>query len=158
VALRLALAHPGQGPAAWLGRPCQYTLSEQGQGCEQAFWTQRRYAPAVVAATGRALDQLRAETGARRLVLVGYSGGGALAILLAAARPDAVAPRLGRLPQLHLTGAADRITGSAVVRAFMARLPPGTPARLAEQPGFDHGCCWAAAWPRLAREMPGPGE
>lgn len=37
---------------------------------------------------GRALDVLKASTGAARLVLVEYSGGGAVAVLLAARRND----------------------------------------------------------------------
>ena len=188
-ALRLALAHPGPFPRAWLARPCQYTLGENGRGCTEAYWTNRRYAPEVVASLDAALDQLKARLGARRLVLVGYSGGGALAVLLADRRADvaavatvaanldlgfwvardqlapldgsldpaAVAPRLGALPQAHFTGSADRVTGTDVVRAFMRRLPPGTPARLLEQPGFDHDCCWARDWPRLARDLP-PGR
>jgi pimeloyl-ACP methyl ester carboxylesterase len=88
--LRLALAHQGSGPLAWLGRPCQYTLSGHGRGCDQAFWTSRRYAPEVVASLGSALDTLKAASGAQDLLLVGYSGGGALAALLAAERQDVV--------------------------------------------------------------------
>ncbi len=187
-ALRLAMAHPGPGPVAWLARPCHYTLPAHGRGCAEPFWTERRYAPEVVASLGLALDRLKARLGAQRLVLVGYSGGGALAVLLADARrdvaavvtvaanldlgfwvardrlsplvgsldPAAAAPRLGTLRQLHFTGAEDRVTGTDVVRAFMRRLPPGTPARLAEQPGFGHDCCWARDWPRLGREIPAP--
>ncbi len=88
LALRLALAHPAGGAVAWLGRPCQYSLAEHPQGCEPAYWTNRRYAPEVVAAMDAALDQLKTRLGAQRLVLVGYSGGGALAALLAARRAD----------------------------------------------------------------------
>ena len=89
VALRLALAQPKSGGmVAWLGRPCQYTLTGHGQNCDQRYWTNWRYAPEVIASLGQALDKLKTRTKASRLVLVGYSGGGAIVALLAAQRKD----------------------------------------------------------------------
>ena len=88
VALRLAMAQPGDGPVAWLGRPCQYALASHGRNCHMLYWTNARYAPEVLASVGDALDQLKRRANASRLVLVGYSGGGALAVLLAAQRAD----------------------------------------------------------------------
>ncbi len=90
LALRLALIHGGiAGGAprnlAWLARPCQYVRSPR---CGPACWTTRRYAPEIVDTLAACLDQIRARCGARRLRLVGYSGGGALAVLLAARRGD----------------------------------------------------------------------
>ena len=88
VALRMALAHLAPTPAAYLARPCQYVTGAERHGCSVAYWTGRRYAPEVVAAAGAALDELKRRAGAGRLALVGYSGGGALAVLLAARRAD----------------------------------------------------------------------
>ncbi|OIQ98316.1 alpha/beta hydrolase family protein [mine drainage metagenome] len=91
VALRLALAQPRGAPAlnlAWLGRPCQYVSSP---ACRTADWTRRRYAPEILDSVNAALDQLKRQSGARTLVLVGYSGGGAIAALLAARRTDVAA-------------------------------------------------------------------
>lgn len=84
--LRLALAQP-EGNAAYLGRPCQFVQLAQAQ-CPERYWTGSRLAPEVVGATNRAVDILMARHGANRLTLVGYSGGGALAALLAARRDD----------------------------------------------------------------------
>jgi pimeloyl-ACP methyl ester carboxylesterase len=89
IALRLALADPKS--SAWLGRPCQYTLPDHGRGCGEAYWTGSRYAPEVVDGMNSALDALKARTGAHRLILAGYSGGGALAVLIAARRTDVTA-------------------------------------------------------------------
>lgn len=86
LALRLALAQP-QGNAAYLGRPCQY-LDAQLPPCQQRYWTDARFAEEVVHSLNQAADQLKARAGAQHLVLVGYSGGGALALLLAARRED----------------------------------------------------------------------
>jgi pimeloyl-ACP methyl ester carboxylesterase len=87
LALRLAIAGP-QRPSAYLARPCQYVLPEQGRNCGPALWTSRRYAPEVVDSLDRAVDVLKEGAHARRLVLVGYSGGGVVAALLAARRND----------------------------------------------------------------------
>lgn len=86
VALRLAARHPGGG-AAYLARPCQYVM---GRNCTPYYWTYGRFAPEVVEAMNSALTQLKAHAGAQRLVLAGYSGGGNIAILLAARRSDVV--------------------------------------------------------------------
>lgn len=88
VALRLALAQPA-GKIAYLARPCQYVDAERS-GCSARYWTEARFAPEVIAATDQAVTQLKATTGAERLVLVGYSGGAAVAALLAARRDDVV--------------------------------------------------------------------
>jgi pimeloyl-ACP methyl ester carboxylesterase len=87
IGLKLALAHPA-GAAVYLARPCQYLGGEQPSGCGQAYWTDRRFAPEVVAATAIAVDALKRRYGARWIQLVGYSGGGAVAALVAAQRSD----------------------------------------------------------------------
>ncbi|MGJ7518053.1 alpha/beta fold hydrolase [Pseudomonas baetica] len=85
VGLRLALAQPS-GNAAYLARPCQF-LADQSH-CGQRYWTHARFAEEVVASLDQAVDKLKAQAGAQRVTLVGYSGGGALALLLAARRND----------------------------------------------------------------------
>lgn len=84
--LQLALAQPG-GNAAYVARPCQYVRSER---CTQELWTSARFAPEVVAATNAAIDQLKHDFSAKRLSLIGYSGGAAVAALVAARRDDVV--------------------------------------------------------------------
>jgi dienelactone hydrolase len=86
LALRLALAQP-EGAAAYLGRPCQYGDAAASR-CPSRYWTSHRFAPEVIAATDRAIDVLKQRFGASRLTLVGYSGGGAVAALVAARRTD----------------------------------------------------------------------
>ena len=86
VGLKLALAQPA-GNAAYLARPCQFVDAER-TGCSARYWTSQRFAPTVIAAEDRALDALKSRFQARRLTLVGYSGGGAVAALLAARRSD----------------------------------------------------------------------
>jgi dienelactone hydrolase len=88
LALRLALTQP-TGAAVYLARPCQY-IDASRNGCSQRYWTQARFASEVVDATDKAVDLLKTRFGAQRLTLVGYSGGGAVATLLAERRTDIV--------------------------------------------------------------------
>ncbi len=87
LALRLAARHPGRN-AAYLGRPCQYDPENVARTCRQADWTGGRFSAEIVDAANRALDDMKARLGARQITLVGYSGGGALAALMAARRSD----------------------------------------------------------------------
>lgn len=89
VGLQLALRHP-YGAAAYLARPCQYVEAQEAQACEQGYWTDRRFSPEVVSASNRAIDLLKQRASASRLTLIGYSGGGAVAALVAAKRQDVV--------------------------------------------------------------------
>lgn len=189
MALRLAAADR-TGAVAWLARPCQYVGGAQGRGCHQHYWTEGRYAEEVVADTDAALDRLKAETGAARLRLVGYSGGGTLAALVAARRTDvdllvtvagmldtqawvrakelsplsgsldpaAQVDALGRIPQIHFSGADDRDVPPLVARSFAARFPAGHTPELVELAGFDHHCCWPEAWPRLRAQAERQGR
>lgn len=87
LALRLALRDPA-GAAVYLARPCQYVSGAERRGCEAKYWTSHRFSPEVIDATNLAVDRLKARFGAQRLILVGYSGGGAVAALIAAGRDD----------------------------------------------------------------------
>lgn len=87
LALRLALRQPG-GPAAYLARPCQYRDLKTSPACEEKYWTSHRFAPEVIEANNVAVTRLRELIPAKSLRLVGYSGGGAVAVLLAARRHD----------------------------------------------------------------------
>jgi hypothetical protein len=92
VALALADADPGPN-VIWLARPCQYHLVFAGQPCPPPYWQAARFAPEVIAAMSDALDQLKREHRLSRLELVGFSGGGAIALLLGARRSDIVSIR-----------------------------------------------------------------
>ncbi|WP_238474231.1 alpha/beta fold hydrolase [Pseudomonas cavernicola] len=80
---RLALADPR--PSVYLARPCQFI---QSPGCAPRYWTDARFSEAVLSSLGQALDQLKRRYGNHDFELIGYSGGGALVLLLAAHRND----------------------------------------------------------------------
>lgn len=174
IALALAAADPAPA-VVYLGRPCQY-LDEAGLAdCDSAYWMERRFAPEVVAAYGEVLDQLKAEHGAQRLRLIGHSGGGVIAALLAQRRKDVVvlitvaAPlaladwasyhqvaalsasldpqaQAGSLPHgVHWTGGHDKNVPPLLVAGFVRRKG----GRMMTVAQFDHECCWAQDWPAL---------
>ncbi|KXS53941.1 MAG: hypothetical protein AWU57_1676 [Marinobacter sp. T13-3] len=84
IGLQLALADP-EPKAVYLARPCQYVKSP---ACQPEYWLDKRFSPEIIEATGAALDELKVRYSATTLLLVGYSGGGAVAALLAAERDD----------------------------------------------------------------------
>jgi hypothetical protein len=89
VALSLAKADPAPN-VIWLARPCQY---HRGEPCPSHYWQAARFAPEVIAAMSSATDELKRIHDIRRLELVGFSGGGAMALLLAARRNDIISVR-----------------------------------------------------------------
>ncbi len=89
VATGLALAAADPSPnVAYLARPCQFTPMQDNPRCEVAYWTGKRFAPEVLDAMDGAIGQLAARVPGQALELVGYSGGGAIAVLVAARRHD----------------------------------------------------------------------
>ena len=84
VGLRLA-ARDDSGNVAYLARPCQYQngASTPPRGCSSAYWSHARFAPEVILSEADAVRTLMRQSGASRLRLVGYSGGGTVALLLA---------------------------------------------------------------------------
>lgn len=73
------------GVAAYLARPCQYVSQP---GCGIRSWTSGRFSKDNVHLMSSAVDQLKTMAGAKRVELVGYSGGAAMALLLASMRDD----------------------------------------------------------------------
>ena len=68
------------GNVAYMARPCQYVFSDK---CDVPFWTSARFAPEAVDAMDDALKTLIKRYNLKKVELVGYSGGGAVAVLLA---------------------------------------------------------------------------
>lgn len=89
LAMKMAAKHP-KGPVLYLARPCQFVTRQTDRNCHAVYWTSHRYAPEVVTSMSEAIDTALRRTGAQKLVLIGYSGGGAVAALLAASRRDVI--------------------------------------------------------------------
>ncbi|MBI1326278.1 MAG: alpha/beta hydrolase [Alphaproteobacteria bacterium] len=106
VALKLAAQDRVQN-VIYLARPCQFPEKteqiwtaynnpgekdiEKGglkEKCDQAYWTNKRVAPEVIASYQDALNYYRQEYNIPSFEIVGYSGGAAVAAILAAERSD----------------------------------------------------------------------
>lgn len=85
--LQLAALDPSPN-VVYLARPCQFTPRTKNPTCGIPYWTGKRFAPEVVTAMGQAVDQVAAQVPGQKINLVGYSGGGAVAVLVAAGRKD----------------------------------------------------------------------
>lgn len=176
ISLALAAADTAQ-KVVYLGRPCQYLNAEDLRSCDSTFWIERRFAPEVISAYDDAVSQLKSSLGVRRIRLVGYSGGGVIAVLLAARRDDVeslvtVAAPLAVSEWVAWHGASP-LTGSLdpAELSVNVHLPPSVhfvggkdrivPASVVEKfiyrkggrmetiSGFDHDCCWVRDWVEL---------
>lgn len=92
VALALAVQDPAPN-LAWIARPCQYTPRQQNPTCAVYYWTHGRFAAEVVRSIDLTVTAIKAAARAERVHLVGYSGGGGIAVLVAAGRSDVASIR-----------------------------------------------------------------
>ena len=93
VATGLALA--ALDPAAnvvYLARPCQFNDFDLTP-CDSAYWSNKRFSLEVLEAMNQEISSFIQQTHARKINLIGYSGGAAVAALLAVRRPDVISLR-----------------------------------------------------------------
>lgn len=175
--LRLALRDRG-ARVAYVGRPCQYLNAEALAQCAPSLWIRARYGDTALGIVNAAIDDLKEATGAASLQLVGYSGGGAIAMLIAARRADVTcfvtlaspldtAAWISALDLSPLIGSHNPLDYAPRLR-FVAQthfaaaddkvVPPATLsaakealpyARFEVMPDYDHDCCWVKAWEML---------
>ena len=130
-ALGLALA--AEDPAAnvvYLARPCQFTPHAMDPNCTSSYWTDKRFAPEVIASVSQAIDYFSTKAPHQKIHLIGYSGGGAVAALVAASRHDIASLRTlaGNLDieafnRLHQVSAMPQSLNPASVAPQLADLP-----------------------------------
>ena len=86
IALYLAAEDPSAN-VAYIARPGQFPESGSTE-CEPVYWSTRRFSPEVIDAMSEAINGIKLDVGADRVELVGYSGGAAITVLVAAKRDD----------------------------------------------------------------------
>lgn len=166
-------------PAVYLGRPCYHGLGGEA-GCAPALWTSARYSEAVVASVAAAARRVLAAREAERVVWLGYSGGGVLAVLLAARVPE-TAGVITVAANLDVEAWADAQRASPLRGSLNpARQPPLAPqlyqrhyvggrdravpvevtrrgmtggGALVVVPDYDHRCCWSRLWPTVLSDL-----
>lgn len=175
--LALELMALDSAPSLYLGRPCYHGQAEHPP-CHPLLWTARRYGPEVVDSMATALRKILGRAHYDGLVLIGYSGGGTLAMLLAERLPEtqAVVTIAGNLDPPHwaelhgyspLPGSLNPVARPPL-RSDIAQLhfaggrDGNVPANLihfvvSQQHcakfiiinTFDHICCWRGEWSRI---------
>lgn len=178
-ALRLMILD--SNPSIYLNRPC-YGYAQMPTNCSSTLWTDGRYATEVVETMAAGLRELERKYPGKRWVLLGHSGGGTLAMLLAQ-RLDNVAAIVtvaanldhrawtsarGFTPLERSLNPADQpLLPDGIMRWHLAggadRQVPADiiksaagrdpAARFTLYPGFDHSCCWQRIWPALLQEL-----
>jgi len=178
--LILKLMKQDQAPAILLGRPCYYGLS-LSESCSNTLWTSDRYASVIVDSMIAALNRWISARKIDHLVLIGFSGGGALATLMA--------PRLHEVSTvvtiaanldikawsdyhayLQLSGSFNPMTDaqipSQIRQIHLAGLKDtNVPASIIEsfsamqkdaiflpQPEYTHDCCWDKIWSEFLKK------
>jgi predicted esterase len=86
IALRLATIDKSPN-VLYLARPCQYVSDTR---CNVTHWTSHRYEDAVIEAHHQAIQNYMNRHNLKGVRLVGFSGGGAVAALLASRRNDVI--------------------------------------------------------------------
>jgi pimeloyl-ACP methyl ester carboxylesterase len=175
LALELAIHTPHS--ILYLGRPCYFSMASD-PGCSPVLWTSARYSDRVVASMAAAVNGYAATNGYRRAVLIGYSGGGTLAVLMAPRIPITravitIAANLdvaawsrwhGYLPlDQSLNPATQPALAAEIIQLHLvagrdANVPEMLdrgyfdslkPGQIWHFPQFDHVCCWVEQWPQI---------
>jgi dienelactone hydrolase len=176
--LALELMARDGGQRVYLGRPCYFGRMSD-TGCAPRMWTDERYSEEVVRSLAAVVNHIVDSQGKPAgVVLIGVSGGGTIAWLMAPHVPatTAVITVAANLDvkawtSLHhytpLTGSLDpatqaplppRIRQVHLVGGRDANVPPALvrpvalrqpQAQVVEIAEFDHVCCWLERWPVL---------
>ena len=168
------------GAAVYIGRPC-YNGTSLLPECNNGLWTSGRYSETVVRSMQAVLRRLIDQQAYQRVRLFGHSGGGTLAMLLAArvSEVDTVVTLAGNL-DINAWTRHHRYTPlySSIDPASQPVLPDGIrqwhllgdrdsviPLELVRGEierqggvgivleGFSHGCCWQRIWPRVLQAL-----
>jgi len=87
LALKLAVKDSSES-ILYIARPCMYLEQEQLQVCPEKFWSSHRYSEEVILSINQVINRATGMSPTKSLTLVGYSGGGTVAALVAARRND----------------------------------------------------------------------
>ncbi len=178
-ALMLSLMAIDTAPALYLGRPC-YNGHADDVGCDSRLWTHARYGQQVIAAMSAALQNFSQQQGYDELLLLGHSGGGSLALLLAECLPQTQAvvtlavnydidlwadhhgyQRLtssenpakhlnNGIPEWHFLAEQDRTVPPALILKALQHRPHSVVEII---PGIDHQHGWQRIWPQILTRL-----
>ncbi len=174
--LALDLMSLNQSPGLYLQRPC-YGIKPHV--CDNKWWTSHRYSATVVASMVQVLEGLSSAYG--QIILVGYSGGGTLAVLIADQlnNVSTVITLAGNMDHTKWTeyhhysdlqgslNAIDYVLPAKIQQYHYAGendeniLPQWIKAYSHRQlnaqylliRNIDHSCCWLDIWPDIVKNI-----
>lgn len=177
VSLILA-SRDGRHPMLYVARPCQYLDEDKLASCDYKYWTAGRYSPEVIEAVDEVISKVRISTGTKRVRLLGFSGGGVVAALVAARRGDIdslvtvaapldiaawsafhqISPLLDSLNPMDFSRELSRIRQAHLVGEKDTIVPPEYSKAISKKmplaryvivANYTHECCWEEYWPEL---------
>lgn len=177
--LALQLLEKTASPAMYVSRPCYQQLVDAN--CSSAVWTSERYSKTVVESIAEVIRRKAAAAGSPSLTLIGYSGGGVLATLVAEqlSGVDTVITIAANLDidawtkhhrYLPLTGSLNPASSAKAhpwreIHLQGARdevVPPDTTTAYFQRypqsrrlmlDRYDHVCCWVRDWSKLSAQV-----
>jgi hypothetical protein len=180
-ALALQLMISSSGASLYVARPCYQEMRDST--CSAELWTFARYSEAIVNSMTKVIETKAAELSARRIRLVGYSGGGVLAVLIAerlqnvasvvtfAANLDvkAWAAHHGYLPlndslnpaqsvlphPWHEIHLQGALDKTVPIASTRAYFERFASAKAITIDEYDHVCCWVRDWDKLQERVTG---
>lgn len=84
----LSLAKSIGGNSVYIARPCQYFQAFRYNSCSKELWTSHRFSQSVIESMNHAISVLKIRYKAKNVRLIGFSGGGAVASIIASKRSD----------------------------------------------------------------------
>lgn len=154
----------------YIAKPCQYSLSTNRDVCNNSYWTGKRLSDDSVESINEVINKIAKNNDVN---LIGFSGGGGLAALIAARNhkvksiitiagnldhvafnklhhtepmtaslnPIEYAKLINHIPQLHLSGAEDKIVPPIIAESFTEK----SHSRCVHQKTYQ-GCSHAKGW------------
>lgn len=177
----LRLLQMDRQPAVYLGRPCYHRI-EHAERCSSNLWTHERYSETVVASMAMATSELIAAAEAANVTLIGFSGGGVLALLVAQrltgvstvitlaanldthawTRHHGVRPLTGSINPADISNWRADLRQVHYIGALDSTVPPESRAEFRARvpqavfitlPDVDHNCCWHDHWQDILKRM-----
>lgn len=179
-ALMLRLMQQDARDSLYLGRPCYFNYALPAmtdEQCNAQYWTTARYSEQVVASMVQALRQHLTTHPATGITLIGHSGGGTIATLMAARMPEVdqlvtLAANLDTQAWTrlhHYTPLRDSLNPADLLQKAQPskqihfagdkddNIPPALGEALLNRIGqpihiianADHSCCWQSQWREL---------
>ena len=87
VALKFAARDPASS-IFYIARPCMYLKHTENNDCSSRYWSSHRYSEEIIMSINEAINEQIKSPGNKKLTIIGYSGGGVVAALVAARRDD----------------------------------------------------------------------